>query len=79
VQEQVTVICNLFEVAQLGAKEKVVKQLIDGQAWNSIIMLHVEQEIAKQMKAYKRHIQEEGQDKASTYCTADYKNPVPNR
>jgi hypothetical protein len=32
VQEQVTVICNLFEVAQLGAKEKVVKQLIDGQA-----------------------------------------------
>jgi hypothetical protein len=76
VQEQVTVICNLFEVAQLGAKEKVVKQLIDGQASNSIIMLHVEQEIKKQMKAYKSQIQEEGLDKTSTYCTADYKNPV---
>ena len=56
VQEQVKIICTLFEVAQLGAKEKVVKHLIDGQLSNSIIMLHVEQEIAKQMMAYKKQI-----------------------
>jgi hypothetical protein len=66
----------LFEVAQLGAKEKVVKHLIDGQLSNSIIMLHVEQEIAKQMMAYKKQIIEEVLDKSSTYCKADYKKPV---
>jgi hypothetical protein len=37
-QEQV----NLFEVTQLGAKEKVVKQLIDAQASKSITISHVE-------------------------------------
>jgi hypothetical protein len=39
-------------------------------------MLHVEQEIAKQMMAYKKHIIEEGLDKSSTYCKADNKKPV---
>jgi hypothetical protein len=47
VQEQVKVVCTFFDVAQLGAKEKVVKHLIDGQVSNSITMLHVEQEIAR--------------------------------
>jgi hypothetical protein len=47
VNEQVKVICTLFEIAQLSAKG----QLIAGQVSNSIIMLQVEQEIAKQMIA----------------------------
>jgi hypothetical protein len=76
VQEQVKVICTLFDVAQLGAKEKVIKHLIDGQVSNSIIVLHVEQEIEKQMMAYKKQTGVEGLDKSSTYCKADYKKPV---
>jgi hypothetical protein len=76
VNEQVIVICKLFETAQLSAKEKVVEQLIDGQVSNSFIMLHVKQEIAKQMIALKRQMKEEGLDKTSTYCKAAYKKPV---
>jgi hypothetical protein len=37
---------------------------------------HDEQEIAKQVMAYKRQIGEEGLDKSSTYSKADYKKPV---
>ena len=39
-------------------------------------MLHVDQKIAKQMIALKRHMKGEGLEKISTYCKADYKRPV---
>jgi hypothetical protein len=60
VNQQVKVICTLFEIAQLSAKEKVVGQLIAGQVSNGIIMLQVEQEIAKQMIALKNKLKKRG-------------------
>jgi hypothetical protein len=72
VKEQVTII----SAAGISSKEKVVRYLMTDVIYRNIIMTNVESEIIREMNGLKKQMQEEGLDKTSTYCKADYKKPV---
>jgi hypothetical protein len=76
VKEQVTIISDLFDAAGISSKEKVVRYLMTDVIYRNIIMTNVESEIIREMNGLKKKMQEEGLDKTSTYCKADYKKPV---
>jgi hypothetical protein len=44
--------------------------------YKNTIMANVESEMIREINALKKQMQEEGLDKTSTYCKADYKKPV---